>query len=106
MSSPSVCGVFFECAILSHCVSDGAYYIWFVVGGSEFRWENVFRDDVWSLWVCEFVFLEAFLFGVCDGGEVGGVRVVCVGYVVTEVSDWLFAEVYSDYWPAASVRFL
>jgi hypothetical protein len=91
LPSSSVRGVLFECAIRSNCVADGSYNIWFVMSGSELRWENVLRDDVGSLWVCVFVVLKTFLFGVRDGGEVGGVRVVCVGYVVTEVSNWLFA---------------
>jgi hypothetical protein len=77
LSSSSVRGVLFECAIRSNCVADGSYNVWFVVSGSELRWENVLRDDVGSHWVCVFVVLKTFLFRVRDGGEVGGVRVVC-----------------------------
>ena len=91
LPSASVRGVLFECAIRSNCVADGSYNIWFVVSGSELRWENVLRDDVGSHWNSVFVVLKTFLFRVHDGGEVGGVRVVCVGYVFTEVSNWLFA---------------
>ncbi len=106
MSSSSVREVLFECAIGPICVADSSYNVWFVVWGSVLCWENVLWYNMGSLSVCVFVILKTLLFRLCDGGEVGGGRVICFGYVFTEVSDWLFSKVYADDWPSAAVQFL
>ncbi len=90
LSSSYVRGVLFECAIGPVCVAYGSNDVWFVVGGSVLCWENVFRYDMWGLFVCGFVLLKTFLFRLCDRGEFGGGRVFCRGCVLTEVNDWLF----------------
>ncbi len=82
MSSSFVRGVLFECAIGPNCVADSSNNVWFVVSGSVLRWENVSRYDVGSLSVYVFVILKTLLFRVCDGGEVGGGRVICFGVCV------------------------
>ena len=91
LSSTSVCGVFFEFAVRPDYVSDSPNDVWFVMGGYVLCWEDVFWDDVGGLCVEIFIFLEAFLFWLCNWGECGGGSVLCRGYVVTEVRDRLLS---------------
>ena len=91
MSSAPVCGVLFEFAIGPDHVSDSPDDVWFVVGGSILCWEDVFRDDVGGVCVEMFVFLEAFLFWLCNWGECGGGSVLCHGYVIAEICDGSFS---------------
>ncbi len=91
MSSASVCGVLFEFAIGPGCVAYSTDDVWFVVCGSILCWEDVFRNDVGGLRVNMFVLLEALLFWLCNWGECGRGSVLCSGYVVAEVRDWLLS---------------
>ena len=54
-------------------------------------WENVFRDYVGGLCVEMFIFLEAFLFWLCNWGECGGGSVLCHGCVIAEIREWSFS---------------
>ena len=93
LSSSFVGGVFDEFAVRSICISNSPDEVWSMVCWPVLCRKYVFRDGVRWFHCVRFIVLQALLFWVGDGLEVGGSDFSSVGVVVAKVCLWFVAKV-------------